>query len=204
MSSGATYQWTGDGSLTDANTPVPTASPTQTTTYSVTVTGPNGCTSEDQVTVFVHTNTSANAGDDVTECGGIGSQLHATGGMSYEWSPVEGLDNPLSARPFANPTTTTTYTESVMDFNGCIATDQMTYTVTATQECAPPVNCNQDVLDITEACIDSEDMVRICLPYTLANLTANYTISTSTGNVVPNHGCDFIPVYSYPLSLIHI
>lgn len=49
---GATYSWNPSSTLTNANTLTPTASPLQTTTYTLTVTQ-NGCSAKDSVTVFV-------------------------------------------------------------------------------------------------------------------------------------------------------
>lgn len=46
-------------------------------------------------------------------CSGASTQLQASGGDTYLWTPATGLDDPTSASPFATPTTTTTYTVSV-------------------------------------------------------------------------------------------
>ena len=200
VSAGSTYQWSPAASLDNPNIAAPNASPSSTTTYTVTVTGPNGCTSVDQVILYVQTNTSANAGPDINECPGVGTQLRATGGMSYEWNPKVGLDNPFSATPFANPSTTTTYTVSVMDFNGCIATDEMVYTVSS--DCTPPVNCDQGLVDVSEACVEEDNFARVCLPFSISDVAANFTLTTSSGTVVSNHGCDFVPVYAYTYAIL--
>ncbi len=200
VSAGTAYQWSPTASLDNPNIPAPNANPSTTTTYTVTVTGPNGCTSVDQVTLYVQTNTSANAGADISECPGVGTQLKATGGMSYEWSPKTGLDNPFSASPFANPSTTTTYTVTVMDFNGCIATDQMVYEVST--DCAPPTNCDQGLIELSETCIEDDNMARICLPFSVADVAANFTLTTSLGTVVSNHGCDFVPIQAYTYAIL--
>ena len=47
------YQWFPADSLSCADCPRPTATPTETTTYTVVVTDSNGCTAMDEVTVFV-------------------------------------------------------------------------------------------------------------------------------------------------------
>ncbi|MFN0275051.1 MAG: choice-of-anchor L domain-containing protein [Chitinophagales bacterium] len=52
-SGGTTYSWTPTSTLNDPNVQNPIASPTVTTTYTVTVTDENGCISSDEVTVFV-------------------------------------------------------------------------------------------------------------------------------------------------------
>ncbi len=50
---GSTYVWSPVGSLNDSTLANPTATPTVTTTYTVIVTSPAGCTAIDSVTVFV-------------------------------------------------------------------------------------------------------------------------------------------------------
>ncbi|MGF6848114.1 gliding motility-associated-like protein [Chitinophaga sp. W3I9] len=55
--------------------------------------------------------------------------LQASGGTSYEWTPVTGLSNPLTANPAASPDTNTMYHVKVTDSNGCVNTDQLTLAV---------------------------------------------------------------------------
>ncbi|MEP6707659.1 MAG: hypothetical protein ABJC05_09075 [Pyrinomonadaceae bacterium] len=47
------------------------------------------------------------------------------------WSPTTGLNNPLSADPFATPTTTTTYQATVTDASGRTRTESVTVFVVA-------------------------------------------------------------------------
>ena len=51
-------------------------------------------------------------------------------GNTYSWSPAASLSAPNIAMPVANPPTTTIYTLTVTDGNGCSATDAVTVTVT--------------------------------------------------------------------------
>lgn len=58
-------------------------------------------------------------------CEGATTQLNATGGSSYTWSPASSLNNPTIANPIASPTETTVYYVS-MDFNeGCAIVDSI-------------------------------------------------------------------------------
>jgi len=55
------------------------------------------------------------------------STLTSTGstGLVYEWSPVEGLDNPNIANPVASPDKTTIYTLTVRSSEGCTASSSV-------------------------------------------------------------------------------
>ncbi|MGZ3942583.1 MAG: DUF7948 domain-containing protein, partial [Bacteroidia bacterium] len=59
-----------------------------------------------------------NAYPDTAVCRGISVQLHASGGLSYTWSPATGLSNPNSANPTATPTATTIYTVTIHQVDG--------------------------------------------------------------------------------------
>ncbi|MEI6348480.1 MAG: gliding motility-associated C-terminal domain-containing protein, partial [Bacteroidota bacterium] len=64
-------------------------------------------------------------------CAGQSTQLTATGGSSYHWSPATGLSNPNIANPIANPTTTTTYIVTVTGGStSCPATATAQVTIT--------------------------------------------------------------------------
>jgi hypothetical protein len=47
----------------------------------------------------------------------------------YAWAPVDGLDDPNSPNPVANPTVTTEYTLTITDSEGCVVSDVMTVEV---------------------------------------------------------------------------
>ena len=123
---GGTYLWTPNSTLSCDTCPNPSANPTVTTTYIVEI--DNGCVVHDTVTVTIQ-NAFATAGPDTTICFGSAAQLHATGGVTYSWSPATGLNNPNSANPLATPITTTTYTVTVTDALGCVATQTVTINV---------------------------------------------------------------------------
>lgn len=52
-------------------------------------------------------------------CAGESVQLQANGAQVYSWTPSDGLDNPISPTPVATPQTTTRYTVTGTDANGC-------------------------------------------------------------------------------------
>ncbi len=119
------YAWSPTSSLLNSNTGTPTAFPTETTTYTVTVTDENGCTDTDEVVVFVN-KPAVDLGPDINLCQNDFAQLNATGGIDYLWTPAEGLSNPTIPNPIATPTQTTTYSVLVTDANGCIVRDEIT------------------------------------------------------------------------------
>lgn len=128
---GVSYAWSPTGSLTNPNMANPVASPSGTTTYSVTVTDGNGCSATDAMVLSVFSQLPANAGIDQTICNGQTANLLATGGSVYNWSPANGLTSSSIPNPGASPLTTTTYIVTVSDANGCSATDDITITVNA-------------------------------------------------------------------------
>ncbi len=128
-SGGASYQWSPSNNLSAINVANPIASPTATTTYTVTVTDANNCSASAQVTVTVNSLPAANAGSNVTVCNGGSAQLNASGGVNYLWNNDATLSNLNIANPIATPTATTTYTVSVTNANGCTASDTVTVSV---------------------------------------------------------------------------
>lgn len=127
---GTSYTWAPATNLTNPNIANPVATPTVTTTYIVTVSN-GACDATEPVTITVQIPV-ANAGPDATICDGQSTQLNATGGVSYSWVPTTDLDNPNIANPVASPSVTTTYTVTVTDGLGCVATDVITVSVNPT------------------------------------------------------------------------
>ncbi len=127
-SGGTSYLWQPTSTLDDSTSSSPIASPTTNSVYSVAVTDANGCSASDDVLVSVSTGLTIALSGDTAICEGDSTQLVATGAASYSWSPSTGLDDPNSFSPFANPTTTTTYT--VIGQGGvCADTQQITVNV---------------------------------------------------------------------------
>jgi protocatechuate 3,4-dioxygenase beta subunit len=132
---GNSYSWSPSTALSADNVAQPNANPSSTTTYTVTVTGTNGCTASDVVTVTADTNPpSADAGIDKTlDCTTTSAVIGtaAIAGNTYSWSPATALSATNIAQPTANPTSTTNYTVTVTAANGCTASDVVTVTVNA-------------------------------------------------------------------------
>lgn len=104
------------------------ASPSQTTTYTVTGSN-NGCSSTEDITVTVNANPVVSVSADVTICAGQSTALSASGASTYSWSPATGLDNTTAATVNASPDFTNTYSVIGTDVNGCTGTASVTVTV---------------------------------------------------------------------------
>ena len=92
------------------------------------VTSAQGCVNNDSTTVTVRTKVVAAAGADMSICQGQNTQLTASGGTSYSWSPTRGLSATDIANPVATPDTTTNYIVTVS--NGvCSAMDSVVVTI---------------------------------------------------------------------------
>jgi gliding motility-associated-like protein len=138
-SGGVTYVWNG-GSLVNANGSSQTDSPNATTTYTVMVTDAAGCSATAQVTLTVNPLPVVTVSNDTTVCSGTTLNLFATGGTTYSWNGGVLVNTP-GANQSVNPPSTTTYTVSVTDVNGCSAIDSVGVTVNA----IPVVAAGNDV-----------------------------------------------------------
>jgi gliding motility-associated-like protein len=151
------WVWTPDTGLSNANAPVTTASPTQTTTYTVTATLEN-CPVTADITIAVDTLFAPVLVPNATICENYPIVLASnTNGSSstYAWSPDGSLNDATLSNPIALPDVTTTYTLVTTSANGyCSTTASTTVQVTA---------ANID--------ISGDDLYRICLGDTVS-LTA--------------------------------
>ncbi|HLO72034.1 MAG TPA: PKD domain-containing protein [Flavipsychrobacter sp.] len=128
--SGATnYVWTPTGSLSCSTCTSPIATPTTATTYTVTGTDANGCVNTATITVNVNALPVVSAGSNVTICNGLSTTLNATGASTYVWTPASTLSCSTCVSPVASPITTTTYTVTGTDANGCVNTSTVTVNV---------------------------------------------------------------------------
>jgi gliding motility-associated-like protein len=113
-SGGVTYNW-GGGLTGNGNTQVVT--PANTTTYTVSAVGANGCVSTNPatVTVIVGPPVAVLAASKSKICVGESVTLTATGGVTYEWVGLPGN----GSTQIVSPTVTTTYSVYALGGNGC-------------------------------------------------------------------------------------
>lgn len=112
---GTTYSWLPLEGLSNPNVYNPTASPKETTTYTVNITN-GSCSVNKMVTVNVLKNVFADAGSDKKILAGQSVTLNgeATGDLvKYYWTPIAYLDDPTKLNPVATPPTDITYTLTI-------------------------------------------------------------------------------------------
>ncbi|MBK7939847.1 MAG: choice-of-anchor L domain-containing protein [Lewinellaceae bacterium] len=124
---GVTYSWTPSAGLDNPTLANPTATPTATTTYNVTATGPQ-CTSEGTVIVTV-ANATIEAGLDQTACFGDGVTLTAvttgTPGI-ITWTPGNLPGSTVNVNPVPGQYV---YTATLVFGNNCIISDELDLTI---------------------------------------------------------------------------
>jgi len=131
---GATYLWTGPGMQPTTQNPlvINSATPANQGTYTVVATSDKGCPAPPvQVQVKVVPKVVASVSSPVSICAGDKTQLTASGGLYYKWTPSTGLDHDDIPNPIASPLETTTYAVNVSN-DGC-NDDSKSITVTVRQ-----------------------------------------------------------------------
>jgi len=101
------YNWLpplNGSSLSCLNCPNPIADPVPSSTYFIVQgTSPQFCSAKDTIQVTVNTPVTVNISGPDSVCLGQSTQLVASGGAIYSWTPAQGLDNPNIANPKATP-----------------------------------------------------------------------------------------------------
>ena len=120
------YQWLPSPDLSCLDCPDPVAEPSVTTTYYVVGTNSvGGCSIRDSVTVTVHPEPIAEAGEDKVVCLGENLSLQATGGTRYRWDATPELSCLDCPDPVATPERTTTFYVTVYNQHGCWDRDSL-------------------------------------------------------------------------------
>ena len=183
---GGTYSW--DNSLgTSANQTLSSAG-----TYSVTVTGSNGCTDNTSITISSNTTvptvTASSSASSV--CDGTSVTLTGGGANTYSW------DNSVSDGVAFTPSTTTTYTVTGTNTtNGC--TNTATTTVTVNNNPSPTISvtetsggsnndgilCSGDAATLDAGSYSSYSWSTGETSQTVSkSTTATYTVTVTDGN----------------------
>lgn len=174
------WYWEPPNSLNNSDILNPIASPTTTTTYTLTVVNlAAGCGATAQVTIHVVNPITADAGDDQSFCPGDVVQLNGSGGDVYLWEPVEGLSDAHIADPIATPTTTTTYSLTVSDASGsCFDTDEVTISVGSSGD---PGNMPDDLVALCDG--EASDLSATDVQLDEGSVLG-YALHTASGDVL--------------------
>lgn len=115
-------------------------------TVSLVVSDTNGCYSPDSVEFVIHIgDVQFNAVQPDTICAGTPTQLEASGGLTYQWSPGQFLNDSTVAMPVATVDQTTVFTVIISDTCG---TDTISVTL-------PVFDEPYSVIEDTSVCIGS-------------------------------------------------
>ncbi len=205
---GATYTWTGPNgySATGKNPTLDPADPSQTGTYTVTVTLPGGCVDSASTDVIVWANPIAHAGNDTTIVQGTILQLNGTSesgplpilpGITFNWTPNQLLDhdnipNPLvdfTLLPSPNPYS---IVFTIWDKNGCTDKDTIEITVTPSLDLIIPdiITPNGDGLNDTWFIEHIENLNNAQVPYTVQIFARGGALLFSTSAYSNDNGFD--------------
>ncbi|MBL7700274.1 MAG: gliding motility-associated C-terminal domain-containing protein [Chitinophagaceae bacterium] len=116
---GDTYSWSPSAAMNNSSVANPvTKTLTNDVTYRVTVTGGNGCTTEDSVKITVRPYPKFAASGPAAVCAGSPVTLQASGGDVYRWSPASVLPDPNSSNNTFTPSTNGLYSVNIRE-NAC-------------------------------------------------------------------------------------
>jgi gliding motility-associated-like protein len=114
-----------------ANTPVTGLSPGA-NVFAWTISNGVCAPSSDTVTLMVNLSPTITINPSIASiCIGDSTDLTASGGITYSWSPSTGLDQTTGATVTATPTSTISYVVTGTDANGCTANSSVTVFVNA-------------------------------------------------------------------------
>ena len=120
---GINYLWSPSDSISNINIANPIVNPIAPTTYVVTVTDVNGCTAIDDIVISIDQLPVLVSSPDMWLCPGDSIQITSSGGVSYSWTPIGNIIDPLVPDPIVLPTDTETYIVQVTGANSCINFD---------------------------------------------------------------------------------
>ncbi len=171
----------GDLGTSNASNPSHTYSTSGTFNVTMTVTSSNGCTGTVTTPVTVNALPVADAGADQDICIGSSATLTASGGTSYLWTPGNGTTSSISVNPAAN----NTYTVTVTNANGCVATDAVNVYV----HTLPTVNAgvDQNICNGSSATLSSTasgSVTYLWNPGALNTQSVSVTPTTSTNYII--------------------
>lgn len=203
-----TYVWTPSTGLDNPTSANPLATPTQSTTYSVSITDAAGCSYQQRVRVEIVPPLPVTLGADTTFCGGVFQIDGLTNGATfYEWSnsatftpvTVSGPNSNVYYYPALNQSTVLYL--RVTDINGCKSVDDLAITLRPAAIIADNIvlSCNPDTVRLVAENLNPTNGILTWTwqPATLIladantatpliNLNANYSFTAYAEN---QYGC---------------
>ena len=178
-SGGTGYTWY-DGATVIGTSATIAVSPAVQSQYTVEITD-GTCTDVQQSLVTVNPTPTIDGGVDQAVCSGTAVTLTASGAVSYSWD--NGVTDGI---PFT-PASTTTYTVTGTDGNGCQGTDMVTVTVNS----APTTSGLAETCNGTNTAYTvSFDVTGGTAPYTIGGETGSFSGSTWTSDLI-NSGVSY-------------
>lgn len=144
----SSYQWSGPATFSSftQNPIISGTTVINAGTYTLTITDANGCQGVGNTTVVVNTLPNVTAPNDYAICSGAPTTLTGTGAVSYTW------DNGVTDGVTFNPASTSTYTVTGTDANGCQNTDEVIITINNLPNVVAPADyaiCNGQSTSLT-------------------------------------------------------
>jgi gliding motility-associated-like protein len=112
------YLWAPSVSLSSSTGSSVLASPSVSTTYTITGTDVNGCSGLTTAVVAVNPELLISV-NSTSICPGSAATLQASGAINYLWAPSVSLSSSTGSSVLASPSVNTTYTITGTDVNGC-------------------------------------------------------------------------------------
>lgn len=129
-SNALSYTWAPASSLSNANIQTPVASPTVSTTYTVTVSFSGNCYNTASVPIVVNPLPQITTGTNPQICEGDSTELSATGGQTYIWQPSGLLYDNMVSNPQTYPLwQDVSFTVTVTNQYQCSSTANVNVTV---------------------------------------------------------------------------
>ncbi|MEM8906296.1 MAG: PKD domain-containing protein, partial [Bacteroidota bacterium] len=188
------YQWNpmAPGLSCYENCLNPIAQPLNSTTYTVTVTSIQGCSSQDSVAIEVIDAFQPFAGADQTICQGDTAQLTIQWGSDPFWLVNENLSCAYCPDPLANPDQTTDYVAQVVSEEGCTIIDTITVFALGPEDISAGADadvCLGDAIQLSgvgagnptwtpSATLDAADILQ---PEALPDETTTYRLTLENG-----------------------
>lgn len=189
------YQWSPAADLDNPTISQPTATLQNTTTYTITISDPNGCSDTDTTTVTIHPLTDVAIIGDTVLCAGNSATLLAqySGNVMQHLWEGPGLNDPINTTITVQPDVPTTYIFSIIDNNGCENADSILLNIRypIAGQISPSIDiCQEDTIQLTASGGDTYQW----LPTTgLSNPTTSTTLAfpsqTTTYQVIVANSC---------------